>query len=252
MGCNLFPVKATKPKICENERRPDGTETLPRGVVSKTTDFEMRPLWGPPQKKLKSPMNLVAIAVGIKQKQNVNNIVKKFPLTDFAIMLFHYDGNVDGWGDLEWSNSVIMWFAKRFLHPDVVARYLSIFKEEGLEISQPAMDADKSEVHYKLTAREISSKVHRRAINLCGPGRRCYENSMEPPCTGTHEAWIFSLDIVHRFARFYEVLSFGSVFFEIMYKIVKYISCQENRTKHIGIVDSEYVIHLGDVYIGAI
>ncbi|KAK4381845.1 hypothetical protein Sango_2927700 [Sesamum angolense] len=103
------------------------------------------------------------------------------------------------------------WFAKRFLHPDVVAqydhiflwdeilelkfsrwkdlaafliRYLSIIKEEGLQISQPAIDADKSEVHYKLTARETSSKVHRRAINLRGPGRRCYENSMEPPCTG--------------------------------------------------------------------
>ncbi|KAK4381846.1 hypothetical protein Sango_2927800 [Sesamum angolense] len=103
LGCNLYPVKAAKSKICE---------------------------------KLKSPMNLLAIAVGIKQKQNVNEIVKKFPLTDFAIMLFHYDGNVDGWRNLEWSNSVIhvsainqtkWWFAKRFLHPDVVAQYDHIF-----------------------------------------------------------------------------------------------------------------------------
>ncbi|KAL0389220.1 UNVERIFIED_CONTAM: Haloalkane dehalogenase [Sesamum calycinum] len=256
----------------ENECRPDGTETLPRGIVSRTTDLEMRSLWGPPKKKLKSPMNLLAIAVGIKQKQNVNEIVKKFPLTDFAIMLFHYDGNVDGWRNLEWSNSVIhvsainqtkWWFAKRFLHPDVVAqydhiflwdedlgvenfhagRYLSIIKEEGLQISQPAIDADKSEVHYKLTARETSSKVHRRAINLRGPGRRCYENSIEPPCTGFVEmmapvfsraswrcAWyMIQNDLVHAWG----------LDFQLGY------CAQGNRTTNIGIVDSEYVIHLG-------
>ncbi|KAL0435215.1 UNVERIFIED_CONTAM: Haloalkane dehalogenase [Sesamum radiatum] len=245
LGCNLYPVKAAKSKICENECRPDGTETLPRGIVSRTTDLEMRSLWGPP---------------------------KKFPLTDFAIMLFHYDGNVDGWRDLKWSNSVIhvsavnqtkWWFAKRFLHPDVVAqydyiflwdedlgvenfhagRYLSIIKEEGLQISQPAIDADKSEVHYKLTARETSSKVHRRAINLRGPGRRCYENSMEPPCTGFVEmmapvfsraswrcAWyMIQNDLVHAWG----------LDFQLGY------CAQGNRTTNIGIVDSEYVIHLG-------
>ncbi|KAL8536793.1 hypothetical protein ACS0TY_012098 [Phlomoides rotata] len=68
----------------------------------------MRPLSGPPKnKKPKSPTNLLARATGIKQKKNVNVIVKKFPLSEFAIMLFHYDGNVNGWKDLEWSNSVI-------------------------------------------------------------------------------------------------------------------------------------------------
>lgn len=40
-------------------------------------------------------------------------------------------------------------------------RYLSIIKQEGLQISQPALDADKSENHYKLTARVINSTVHR-------------------------------------------------------------------------------------------
>ncbi|KAL7113684.1 hypothetical protein ACP275_04G075600 [Erythranthe tilingii] len=272
-GCNLYPIKATKPKTCEYECRANGTETLPRGIVSRTTDMEMRPLWGPPKKKkLKSPTNLLGIAVGIKQKKNVNEIVKKFPLTDFAVMLFHYDGNVNGWRDLEWSNSVVhvsainqtkWWFAKRFLHPDVVAqydyiflwdedlgvenfhagRYLSIVKEEGLQISQPAIDAGKSEVHYKLTEREISSKVHRRAINLRGPGRRCYEDSMEPPCTGFVEmmapvfsraswrcAWhMIQNDLVHAWG----------LDFQLGY------CAQGNRTTNIGIVDSEYLIHLG-------
>lgn len=79
-------------------------------------------------------MNLLALAVGIKQKQNVDEIVKKvakmklpsfnllkiissslniflrliqFRITDFVVMLFHYDGNVDKWRDLEWSDSAV-------------------------------------------------------------------------------------------------------------------------------------------------
>lgn len=99
------------------------------------------------------------------------------------------------------------WFAKRFLHPDIVfeydyiflwdedigvqnfnpirwgwifihttymdkksivvnyqvlfgglCRYVSIVKEEGLEISQPALD---SGVHHLITARSSRSRVHR-------------------------------------------------------------------------------------------
>ncbi|KAL3828963.1 hypothetical protein ACJIZ3_017765 [Penstemon smallii] len=265
--------KSPKPESILNQCKPEGSEALPRGIVSRTTDLEMRPLLGPPKtKKSKSPMNLLAIAVGIKQKKNVNEIVKKFPLTEFAVMLFHYDGNVDGWRDLEWSNSVIhvsainqtkWWFAKRFLHPDIIAqyayiflwdedlgvenfhagRYLSIIKEEGLQISQPAIDPSNSEVHYKLTERETSSKVHRRTINLNGPGRRCLENSMEPPCTGFVEmmAPVFSRaswrcswymiqnDLVHAWGLDFQL---------------GYCS-QGNRTTNIGMVDSEYIIHLG-------
>ncbi|XP_057782861.1 uncharacterized protein LOC131000798 isoform X2 [Salvia miltiorrhiza] len=238
----------------------------------------MRPLWGPPKKKKsKSPMNLLAIAVGIKQKKNVNEIVNKFQLADFAIMLFHYDGNVDGWRDLEWSNSAVhvsavnqtkWWFAKRFLHPDIVAaydyiflwdedlgvehfhvgRYLSIIKKEGLQISQPAIDAGISEVHYTLTAREINSTVHRKAVNLRGPGHRCFENSMEPPCTGfvemmapafSRESWrcawhMIQNDLVH---------GWGLDF------MLGYCA-QGNRSENIGVVDSEYLIHLGIPSLG--
>jgi hypothetical protein len=31
----------------------------------------------------------------------------QFPLSDFVVMLFHYDGVVDEWRDLSWSNSAI-------------------------------------------------------------------------------------------------------------------------------------------------
>lgn len=81
-----------------------------------------------------------------------------------SVILFHYDGNVDGWVDLSWNNKAIhivaqnqtkwyiilqtpfkkfiflnpnskiydanfflRWFAKRFLHPDVVSMYDHIF-----------------------------------------------------------------------------------------------------------------------------
>ncbi|KAK9138948.1 hypothetical protein Sjap_009542 [Stephania japonica] len=153
----------------------------------------MRPLFGSPKKRKngKESRSLLAIAAGIKQKQNVNQMVEKFPSADFVIALFHYDGVVDEWKDLEWHDRAIhfsamnqakWWFAKRFLHPDVVAeydyiflwdedlgvenfnprRYINIIKEEGLEISQPALDPAKSEVHHQITARGRRSKVHRR------------------------------------------------------------------------------------------
>lgn len=73
------------------------------------------------------------MAVGLKQKDIVNNIVEKviipsrvqfffdlklilssdsycwwqFLSSDFVVMLFHYDGFVDGWKSLAWSNHVI-------------------------------------------------------------------------------------------------------------------------------------------------
>lgn len=42
-----------------------------------------------------------------------------------------------------------------------ITRYVSIIKSEGLEISQPALDRNKSEVHHQITARGRRSKVHR-------------------------------------------------------------------------------------------
>lgn len=42
-----------------------------------------------------------------------------------------------------------------------MVRYIAIVKEEGLEISQPALDPGKSEIYHPLTARIPGSKVHR-------------------------------------------------------------------------------------------
>jgi hypothetical protein len=118
----------------------------------------------------------------------------QFPAANFKVMLFHYDGVVDGWRDLRWSDRAIhvavrnqtkWWFAKRFLHPDLAAeyeyiflwdedievdsfdpiKYLRIVRREGLEISQPALD-HRSQIHHRLTARARKGDVHRSETAL--------------------------------------------------------------------------------------
>ncbi|XP_031128035.1 uncharacterized protein LOC116030066 isoform X1 [Ipomoea triloba] len=257
---------------CVDKCRPVGSEALPKGIVSKTSNLEMHPLWGPVREneKPKNPVNLLAIPVGIKQKEVVNQIVKTFLENDFVVMLFHYDGVVDEWNHLEWNRRVIhvsainqtkWWFAKRFLHPDIVAeydyiflwdedlgienfhpkRYISIVKEEGLEISQPGLDPRKSEIHHRITMRRRNSKVHRRFYTANVKG--CNNNSTAPPCVGWVEmmapvfsraawrcAWyMIQNDLIHAWG---------------LDKKLGYCA-QGDRTKKVGIVDAEYVFHLG-------
>ncbi|CAI0552124.1 unnamed protein product [Linum tenue] len=265
------PIDVQRSAVCENGEKPYGTNTLPKGIISATSDFQMRSLWGDDDKKAKRSKSLLAMAVGIKQKLNVDKIVRKFPPADFVVMLFHYDGNVDEWKGLDWSNQAIhvsannqtkWWFAKRFLHPDIISeyeyiflwdedlgvdnfhpgRYLSIVKAEGLEVSQPALDPEKSEVHHEITERNPAGRFHRRTYKKIGP-RQCTDNSTAPPCTGFIEmmapvfskaswrcAWhMFQNDLVHGWG----------VDFQLGY------CAQGDRTKNIGVVDSEYIVHEG-------
>ncbi|KAG5224414.1 Tyrosine protein-kinase [Salix suchowensis] len=259
---------------CKNRCRPPGSESLPEGIVSKTSNFQMRPLWGFPKNEDNSSINLLAVAVGIKQRDLVNKMVKKFLSSNFSVMLFHYDGIVDEWRDFEWNDRVIhvsarnqtkWWFAKRFLHPDIVAacnyiflwdedlgvenlnpkRYVSIVKSEGLHISQPALDY-KSLVHQQITVRASKSGVHRRTYK---PGL-CDANSTAPPCTGWVEmmapvfsraAWrcvwyMIQNDLIHAWGLDY---------------LLGYCS-QGDRTKNIGIVDAEYIAHYGHPTLGGV
>ncbi|CAL5378082.1 unnamed protein product [Camellia sinensis] len=245
----------TQSNKCKNQCRPVGSEALPEGIIARNSNLEMRPLWGPVAENItsKPSVNLLAIAVGIKLKQIVKQIVEKFLASDFVVMLFHYDDVVDEWRDFGWSSRVIhvsvmnqtkWWFAKRFLHPDIVAeydyiflwdedlgvqdfdpaRYLSIVKDEGLEISQPALDPAKSEVHHQITARRRNSKVHRRFYKLKGSGR-CDDRSTAPPCIG----WVEMM---------------APVFSRAAWRCAWYM-LQGDRTKNVGVVDSEYIVHLG-------
>ncbi|RWR74556.1 hypothetical protein CKAN_00289100 [Cinnamomum micranthum f. kanehirae] len=260
---------------CKAECRPKGSEALPKGLVRTTSNLDMRPLWGFPKANPKESKNLLAIPVGIKQKESVNQIIKKFLPSGFVVMLFHYDGEVDAWRDLPWSKSVVhvsaasqtkWWFAKRFLHPDVVTeyeyiflwdedlgvehfdprRYISIVKEEGLEISQPALGPH-SETHHQITERVNNTKVHRKTNKSRG-NKKCYENSTAPPCVGwvemmapvfTRAAWrctwyMIQNDLIHAWGLDYNL---G-------------YCAQGNRSKNVGVVDSEYVFHEGVATLG--
>ncbi|KAI3988749.1 hypothetical protein MKX01_001521 [Papaver californicum] len=126
-------------------RNPRGTETLPPGIIASESDLYLRRLWGKPTEDLTFKQKyLVTFTVGYKQKDNIDAAVKKFS-DDFTIMLFHYDGLTTEWDEFEWSKRAIhvsapkqtkWWYAKRFLHPDIVAPYEYIFiwdEDLGLE-----------------------------------------------------------------------------------------------------------------------
>uniref|UniRef100_A0A6V7QZ77 Uncharacterized protein n=1 Tax=Ananas comosus var. bracteatus TaxID=296719 RepID=A0A6V7QZ77_ANACO len=274
------PLPITPSELCKNQNKPLGGELLPRGIISETSNLEMDTLGGSPEKKghEKPSKSLLAIPAGIKQKEVVDKIVSKFPPTEFIVMLFHYDGVVDKWRDLQWSDRIIhisvinqtkWWFAKRFLHPDIVAeynyiflwdedldvenfnpsRYLEIVKKEGLEISQPALDGKKSQIHHRITARWGRGDVHRRIYKLNGGGR-CYGNSTGPPCTG----W------VEMMAPVFSKAAWRCVWYMIQNDLIyawgldyKLGYCaQGDRTLNVGVVDREYVAHMGIPSLGGL
>ncbi|CAN1236110.1 hypothetical protein LINGRAPRIM_LOCUS1640 [Linum grandiflorum] len=210
---------------CEDKtKRPDGSETLPRGIIKKTSNLQLRPLWGKVA-KVKKRQNLFAAAVGIQQKDLVHKMVTKFLSSDFTVMLFHYDGAVDEWSEFSWSSSVVhvsalnqtkWWFAKRFMHPDIVAEYDYIF----------LWDED---------------------IRMYKAGS-CDGSSNAPPCTGwvemmtpvfSRNAWrcvwyMIQNDLIHAWGLDYRL---G-------------YCAQGDRTKNIGVVDAEYVTHYGRPTLG--
>lgn len=162
---------------------------IPTRVRQRTSDLRLRRLWGTPadDPSPKHPRELLVVTVGEKMMANVNEVVLRFDPVDVQVVLFHYDGNVDVWNQFPWSKNAIhisahkqskWWFAKRFLHPDVVepyervwvwdedidvtgdageningettyikpfdqTEYVRIVTENGLEISQPALISGK-------------------------------------------------------------------------------------------------------------
>ncbi|KAG0500710.1 hypothetical protein HPP92_000782 [Vanilla planifolia] len=251
---------------------------LPHGIVQQNSDLELKPLWvsGSSQIVEQNNRKLLAISVGIKQKRNVDTIVNKFLPENFTVILFHYDGNVNGWHDLLWSNEAIhvaahnqtkWWFAKRFLHPDVVSiyeylflwdedigvenfhpgRYLDIVNSEGLEISQPALEPHTSEVHHQITVRRKKGMVHSRRVwdphNL-----KCSDDNDEPPCAGwvegmapvfSRSAWrcawyLIQNDLIHGWGL---DMKLG-------------YCAQGDRTKKVGVVDTEFIVHQGVQTLG--
>ncbi|KAJ8761579.1 hypothetical protein K2173_004355 [Erythroxylum novogranatense] len=251
---------------------------LPRGIVQASSDLELKPLWSTSRSKVESYSlrNLLAIPVGIKLKSNVDAIVEKFLPENFTVILFHYDGNLDGWWDLEWSSQAIhivaqnqtkWWFAKRFLHPAIVSvydyiflwdedlgvenfdprRYLQIVRSEGLEISQPALDPNSTDIHHRITIRARTKKFHRRVYDSRG-STKCSDASEGPPCTGfvegmapvfSRSAWYCTWHLIQN-----DLVHGWGMDMKLGY------CAQGDRTKKVGVIDSEFVVHQGIQTLG--
>ncbi|KAF8692633.1 hypothetical protein HU200_011879 [Digitaria exilis] len=294
-AATVEPTNVPKPRNrCASNRRSSSTsgcdDPLPRGIIHATANLEMEPsLAGDPEHRTKHQQeasattppkpkkSLLAVPVGIKNKAVVDKLVSKFPADDFAVMLFHYDGAVEQWADVAWSERAVhvsakgqtkWWFAKRFLHPDVVAeydyvfvwdedvevdafdpvRYLHAVRREGLHVSQPALDR-RSEIHHAITARAASptaSGVHRRVTT----STRCGGDGGAggPPCAGWVEV------MVPVFSRAAWRCAWGMLQSDLIhgwgldYKLG--YCAQGDRGVHVGVVDSEYVLHRGVPMLG--
>ncbi|XP_048614998.1 uncharacterized protein LOC106363283 isoform X1 [Brassica napus] len=216
------PVQATDISKIWVPSNPKGAERLPPGIIASESDLYLRRFWGNPEENLKKkPRYLVTFTVGYEQRQNIDACVKKFS-DNFTIVLFHYDGRTSEWDDeFEWSKNVIhisvrkqtkWWYAKRFLHPDIVARYDYIFiwdedlgvdhfdaekylhmvKKHGLEISQPGLDPEIL-CTWQITKKREHVEVHKEETNE--KPERCLDPH-QPPCAAFVEimAPVFSRD----------------------------------------------------------
>ncbi|KAL9307242.1 hypothetical protein AtNW77_Chr1g0027641 [Arabidopsis thaliana] len=245
---------------------PQGAERLPSGIIASESDLYLRRLWGNPDEDLvKQPRYLATFTVGYNQRHNIDACVSKFS-ENFTIVLFHYDGVTSAWNDeFEWSRNAIhisvkkqtkWWYAKRFLHPDIVARYDYIFiwdedlgvdhfnaeeyihivKKHGLEISQPGLDPETG-FNWQITKRREHSEVHKETsekLDWCS-------NPPRPPCAAfveimapvfSRDAWrcvwhMIQNDLVHGWG-----LDFA------LRRCV-----EEPAFEKIGIVDSQWIVH---------
>ncbi|XP_076918109.1 uncharacterized protein LOC143578399 [Bidens hawaiensis] len=226
---------------------PRGAESLPPGII----DLKNKPRY------------LVTFTVGWDQRDNIDAAVKKFS-EDFQILLFHYDGRTTEWDRYEWSKKSIhisvkrqtkWWYAKRFLHPDIVAAYDYIFiwdedlgvkhfngdmymklvKKHGLEISQPGLEPD-SGLTWQMTKRRGDKEVHKDTEEKPG---WCSDPNL-PPCAAfveimapvfSREAWrcvwhLIQNDLVHGWG-----LDFA------------FRRCVKPAHEKIGVVDSQWIVH---------
>lgn len=252
------PIKIWAPS------NPRGAEQLPPGIVAKESDLFPRRLWGKPSEDLENiPKYLVTFTVGYNQKQNIDACVKKFS-ENFTILLFHYDNRVNEWDEFEWSKRAIhvsaerqtkWWYAKRFLHPDIVAPYEYIFiwdedlgvehfdaeeyiklvKKHGLEISQPGLEPNRG-LTWQMTKKRGDSEVHKETVEKPG----WCSDPHRPPCAGfveimapvfSREAWrcvwhLIQNDLVHGWGLDFALQK-----------------CVEPPHEKIGVVDAQWIVH---------
>ncbi|KAJ6841507.1 uncharacterized protein M6B38_266130 [Iris pallida] len=243
---------------------PRGAERLAPDIVVSESDFYLRRLWGDPNEDLPIKQKyLVTFTVGLDQKNNIDAAVKKFS-ENFTILLFHYDGRTSEWDEFEWSKRAIhvsarkqtkWWYAKRFLHPDIVSayeyifiwdedlglehfdaeKYIELVKKHGLEISQPGLEPNKG-LTWQMTKRRGDREVHKETEERPG---WCSSPRL-PPCAAFVEimATVFSRD------------AWRCVWYMIQNDLVHgwgldfaLRKCVEPAHEKIGVVDSQWIVH---------
>ncbi|KAL8218900.1 hypothetical protein R6Q57_022273 [Mikania cordata] len=251
---------------------PRGAERLPPAIIASESDFYPRRLYGRPSEDLTSkPKYLVTFTIGYNQKDNIDQAVKKFS-DNFTILLFHYDGRTTEWDEFEWSKQAIhisvqkqtkWWYAKRFLHPDIVApydyifiwdedlgvenfdaeEYIKLVKKHKLEISQPGLDPDSKGLTWQMTKRQEDHEVHKETEEK--PGWCTYPHL--PPCAAfveimapvfSRDAWrcvwhLIQNDLVHGWGLDFALRK-----------------CIEPAYERIGVVDAQWIVHLGVPSLG--
>lgn len=251
---------------------PRGAEGLAPGIVVPHSDLYLRRLYGNPSEDLSiQPKYLVSFTVGYNQRQNIDAAVKKFS-ENFTILLFHYDNRASEWDEYEWSKKAIhisaqkqtkWWYAKRFLHPDVVAAYDYIFiwdedlgvenftaeeyirlvKKHGLEISQPGLDPRRG-LTWQMTRRRENREVHKKTEERPG---WCKDPHL-PPCAAFVEimAPVFSRD------------AWRCVWHMIQNDLVHgwgldlaLQKCVKPAHEKIGVVDAQWIVHQGIPSLGS-
>ncbi|KDP46396.1 hypothetical protein JCGZ_10236 [Jatropha curcas] len=243
---------------------PRGAERLPPDIVAPESDFYLRRLWGLPEEDLSiKPRYLVTFTVGADQKDNIDAAVRRFS-ENFTIVLFHYDGRTTEWDEFEWSKQAVhvsahkqtkWWYAKRFLHPDIVApyeyifmwdedlglehfdaeEYLKLVRKHGLEISQPGLDPDRGTT-WAMTKKRDDSEVHKDTEEKPG---WCTDPHL-PPCAAFVEimATVFSRDawrcVWHMIQN--DLVHGWGLDFALR-------RCVEPAHEKIGVVDAQWIVH---------
>ncbi|AQK52017.1 uncharacterized protein [Zea mays] len=259
------PMKVSPPAKSE-EAKKGAERLLPPDIVVRESDLHLRRLWGQPREDTPVRKYLVALTVGYSERANVNATVHKFS-DNFDVMLFHYDGRTTEWdAEFEWSRQAIhvsarkqakWWYAKRFMHPSVVAPYEYVFlwdqdlgaetfdaeeyirvaRKHGLEISQPGLDIVRGVKNYDVNVRRNDTEVH----TSTSAGRcSAQDAARRPPCSAfvevmapvfTRRAWacvwhMIQNDLVHGWGLDWN-----------------FWRCVDEPGRQMGVVDAQYVAH---------
>ncbi|XP_057442101.1 uncharacterized protein LOC130733837 [Lotus japonicus] len=216
------------PKLNETKiwvpTNPHGAERLPPRIVESQSDLYLRQLWGLPDQDLSiKPKYLVTFTLRYDQRSNIDAAIKKFA-ENFTIVLFHYDGRASEWDNFEWSKKAIhisvrkqtkWWYAKRFLHPYIVAPYDYIF----------IWDEDLGLDHFD--AEEDKKKGWCPEPNL--PPCAAFVEIMAP--VFSRDAWrcvwhMIQHDLIHGWGLDFALRK-----------------CVETPHKKIGVVDAQWIVH---------